>query len=253
MKTLVFAILALIISLPVAACAQTGGTATVAIQADHPGAVVSSNLFGIFFEEINYAGDGGLYAEMVRNRSFYDANNPLFWTLVTTGTATGEMNVDPTMPLNTNIPNSLKLTMSSGSGSVGAGNAGYWGMSLQAGATYDLSFYVRATNNFSGVISARLESADGSKVYSQAGFVGVNAVWRRFSAALVPSDTDTNARLVISISQPGTIWLGMVSLFPRATFNSRTNGLRADLANLLAALHPSFMRYPGGNFIESFN
>ncbi|HZT22893.1 MAG TPA: alpha-L-arabinofuranosidase C-terminal domain-containing protein, partial [Verrucomicrobiae bacterium] len=163
------------------------------------------------------------------------------------------MNVDPTMPLNTNIPNSLKLTMSSGSGSVGAGDAGYWGMSLQAGATYDLSFYVRATNNFSGVISARLESADGSKVYSQAGFVGVNTNWHKFSAALIPSETDTNARLVISISQPGTIWLGMVSLFPRATFNGRTNGLRADLANLLAALHPSFMRYPGGNFIESFN
>jgi len=63
----------------------------------------------------------------------------------------------------------------------------------------------------------------------------------------------TNARLVLSISQTGTVWLGYVSLFPRATFNNPSNGLRADLANLLAANHPSFLRYPGGNFIESYN
>ncbi len=135
-----------------AALAQS--TAMMTVQVNQPGAVVSSNLFGIFFEEINYAGDGGIYADMVRNRAFYDSGSPVFWTLVTQGTATGTMSVDSTQPLNTNTPNSLKLTMSSGAGSVGAANSGYWGMSLQAGAKYDLNFYARCAAGFTGPMVA---------------------------------------------------------------------------------------------------
>src|ERR1700722_16454650 len=97
--------------------AQTGATLTV--QAAQPGAMVSSNLFGIFFEEINYAGEGGIYGEMVRDRAFNNPSNPDFWTFVTQGTAAGSMSVDPTQPLNTNALNSLKLAMSSDTGSVG--------------------------------------------------------------------------------------------------------------------------------------
>ena len=233
--------------------ARGQSAATVSIQVNQPGAVVSSNLFGIFFEEINFAGEGGLYAEMVLNRAFYDPASAYFWTFVTQGTAAGTMNVDATTPLNTNISNSLKLTRSSGSGSVGAANSGFWGMAVEAGAAYNLSFYACASNNFSGAITAWLESADGSSVYWQKTFTSLTTNWQKFSAALVSGGTDTNARLVLRISQPGTIWLDMVSLFPQMTFFGRTNGLRADLANLLAALHPSFLRFPGGNFIEANN
>src|ERR1035437_2709872 len=102
---------------------QSGATATIAIQADQPGARISSNLFGIFFEEINYGGEGGVYAEMVRNRSFYNSSSALFWTLGTDCTATGRLPVDASLPLNTNTPLALKLTMSSGTGSIGAGNS----------------------------------------------------------------------------------------------------------------------------------
>src|ERR1700723_3110234 len=116
---------------PWMAQAQTG---TITIQADQPGAVVSSNLFGIFFEEINFAGDGGVYAEMVRNRSFAESSNPDFWSLATSGTAAGTIGVDTSLPLNTNNLASLNLTMTSGAGSVGAVNSGYFGMSFQAGA-----------------------------------------------------------------------------------------------------------------------
>jgi alpha-L-arabinofuranosidase len=233
--------------------AQSGATATLTIQADQPGAVVSSNLFGIFFEEINYAGEGGLYAELVRNRSLDNSLNPDFWTLITTGSAAGQMIVDTNQPLNPAHSRSLKLTLQSGTGSVGAGNSGFWGMSLQSGATYDLSFYARATNGFSGRIDARLESADGSTLYARTSFAGLTTNWQQFAASLVSSSTDTNARLVLSITNSGAIWLDVVSLFPRATFNNRTNGLRADLANMLAVMKPSFLRYPGGNFIESNN
>jgi hypothetical protein len=106
----------------------TGGhsqsTATMMIQAGQSGVTVSSNLFGIFFEEINYAGDGGLYGEMVRNRSFAESASPNFWTLATSGTAAGTISVDTSLPLNTNNLASLNLTMSSGTGTVGAVNAG---------------------------------------------------------------------------------------------------------------------------------
>jgi len=237
----------------IAAVVHGQPAATVTIQANQPGAVVSSNLFGIFFEEINYAGEGGIYAEMVRNRAFYNPTNALFWTLVTQGSAAGTMSVDSTQPLNTNIPNSLKLTMASGTGSVGAGNAGFWGMSFQAGATYNLNFFALASNGFAGTITAQLASANGGTIYAQTNFGGLTTNWQRFSASLVSAGTDTNAQLVLSLTNAGTVWLDVVSLFPQATFFSRTNGLRADLGNMLATLHPSFMRYPGGNFIEANN
>lgn len=242
-----------IASLFLAAIGHSQSAANVAIQVNQPGTVVSSNLFGIFFEEINFAGEGGLYAEMVRNRAFSSSTNPNYWTFVTQGTAAGTMVVDPNQPLNTNIPNSLKLTMTSGTGSVGAANQGFWGMNLQAGATYNLNFYAMAADGFSGPIVARLENAAGTIVYAQATFSGLNEGWQKFSAPLVSDTSDTNAQLVLSLSQPATVWLDVVSLFPAATFNNRTNGLRADLANLLQALHPSFLRFPGGNFIEGVN
>ena len=236
-----------------AAGARAQSAATVSIQADQPGAAISSNLFGIFFEEINFAGEGGIYAELVRNRSFDNSANADYWTLIAQGTAAGQMSVDTSQPLNTNNLRSLKLTMQSGSGSVGAGNSGFWGMSLQSGATYDLNFYAAGSNGFTGPVSARLESSDGSSVHAQTSFSGLTTNWQHFAASLVSSGTDTNARIVLSISNAGAIWLDVVSLFPRATFHNRTNGMKLELANMLAAMKPSFLRYPGGNFIESYN
>jgi alpha-L-arabinofuranosidase len=250
--TMTFGLLAALLASG-AATAHGQSAANVSIQVNQPGALVSSNLFGIFFEEINFAGEGGLYAEMVRNRAFYSATSPLYWTMATEGTATGTMTVDTTEPLNTNIPNSLKLTMSSGTGTVGAANGGFWGMNVQAGATYNLSFYAMAAPGFTGPVVAQLENAAGTTIYAQASFGGLTGTWQKFSGSLMPNTTDTNAQLVLTIARPATVWLDVVSLFPAATFDSRTNGLRADLANMLQGLHPSFMRCPGGNYIEGAN
>jgi len=236
-----------------AVAARGQSTATVNIQVDQPGAAVSSNLFGIFFEEINFAGEGGIYAEMVRNRTFYNPTNAVYWTLVTQGSAVGSMSVAANQPLNTNLVNSLNLTFASGTGSVGAGNSGFWGLAVQTNAVYDLNFYACAASGFSGAVAARLQSTNGGTVYAQTSFSGLTTNWQHFAASLVSAGTDTNAQLVLSISNAGTLWLDVVSLFPRATFHSRTNGLRADLANLLVALNPSFFRFPGGNYIESYN
>jgi alpha-L-arabinofuranosidase len=225
-------------------------SASLVIQADRPGPRISPTLYGIFFEEINCAGDGGLYAEMVRNRSFEDSDRPEHWSLVTDGTAKGEMAVDTQQPMSRKNPRSLKLTITEGgTGRVGAANDGYWGMSLKQGETYELTLNARAGAGFSGPLVVSLESRQG-KVYARQQFTGLSAEWKPFNASLIPEATDASARLVVGASDPATIWLDMVSLFPRQTWKGRTNGLRPDLAEMLQELRPGFVRFPGGCWVE---
>ena len=146
----------------------TGPPVAVTIQADQPGSPINSNFFGLAFEEINFAGEGGLYAELVRNRAFEEDSTPKWWSLTTNGTAAGEMTLDTSVPLNTNSPHALKLTMLSGSGRVGAVNNGFWGIPLALGAIYDLSFYARSDGSLSGPVTVRLEDTNGSTVYAEA-------------------------------------------------------------------------------------
>jgi alpha-L-arabinofuranosidase len=165
--------------------------------------------------------------------------------------SSGTMSVDTSNPLNATNPAALKLTMLTGTGRVGVGNSGFWGIPLQSGSTYDLSLYASGTAGFAGPLTVRLESADGNTLYAQASFNGLTTDWQHFTATLTPAASDANARIVVSMAQAGTVWLDEVSLFPHATYQSRTNGLRLDLANMLAAMKPNFLRFPGGNFIES--
>ena len=232
---------------PSAALAQTS---TITIQANQPAAIISSNLFGIFFEEISMAGDGGIYAELVRNRSFEDSSSPGQWTLVTNGVAAGSFAIDTSLPLSASNTQSLKLTKTSGAGSIGAANSGYYGIPLTSGNTYNLGFYARAASGFTGSITVALESAGGGTTYAQSTVSGLTTSWQHFTLSLVPNATDPAARLALRISQNGSVYLDFVSLFPAQTFNNRTNGLRPDLANILVNLKPSFMRFPGGSWVD---
>ena len=226
-------------------------SATLTVQGGQPGVTISSNLFGIFFEEISSAGDGGLYAELVRNRSFEDnTNNPDYWTFVTNGTAAGTMSLDTSLPLSSSNLTSLRLTLTNGFGTVGVANSGYWGIPVVSGALYNLGFYARCSTNFSTPVTALLESSDGSVVYASSPVAGVTTGWNHFTTTLTPNTTDPAARLVLRFFQSGTVWLDFVSLFPSQTFHNRTNGLRPDLANMLANLRPSFVRFPGGAWVD---
>ena len=237
-------------------CLATGAssspaqTSTITVQANQPAVTISSNLFGIFFEEISMAGDGGIYAELVRNRSFEDAATPAQWTLVTNGTVRGSFGIDTSLPLSSSNTQSLKLTMTSGTGSLGAANNGYYGIPLVNGSTYNLGFYARGSNGFAGAISVSLESSNGVLVYAQSTVSGLTTSWQYFTRSLVANATDPSARLVLRISTAGAVYLDFVSLFPAQTFNNRTNGLRPDLANTLVNLKPSFMRFPGGSWVD---
>jgi alpha-L-arabinofuranosidase len=161
-----------------------------------------------------------------------------------------QVGVDTSKPMNSLNPSALKLTILSGSNSLGVANSGYFGIPVLSGSIYNLSLYASGSNGFMGPVEARLESADGSAVYARTSFTGITSDWQKFSASLVPTANDTNARLVVSMSQPGTLWLDVVSLFPQALYNSRQNGTRPDLANALAAMKPSFLRFPGGCYVE---
>jgi alpha-L-arabinofuranosidase len=222
------------------------GEATLTVQVDQPGVKVSPLLYGIFFEEINRAGDGGIYAELVQNRSFEDAATPVAWTLVKGADAEGSLALDKTQPLNAHNPTSLKLDIVKGR--VGIANNGFAketqdGIAVQAGKAYDLTLYARG----GGELTASLEKQDGTVLAVQK-IAGLSADWQKFQCLLTANATVPNARLVIAAEQPGTVWLDMVSLMPRDGYKGHP--FRADLAQKLADMRPAFVRFPGGCYVE---
>jgi alpha-L-arabinofuranosidase len=246
--------------LGLAAANVFGATNTLTINLQSPGITVSPLLYGIFFEEINRAGDGGIYAEMLRNRSFEeDANYPMAWT-ATKATNT----LDRTVELNTNNPTSMKVVASAGgkvsncgfvAGGPGwdpAGMQTYYAsqpgqIAVEAGKVYDLSLYARAASP--ATLTASIVSAGGWTLASQNFSVPAGG-WTKLAVALTPNQTQANCRLEIASATAATFWLDMVSLFPRDTWKGRTNGLRADLMAKIEAMQPAFVRFPGGCFVE---
>lgn len=197
------------------------------------------------------AGEGGLYAELIRNRSFEDSTDSLpHWSLIQSGGATGQIALDTSLPLSATNRQSLALTMNGRKGDVGAANDGWFGVPVTKGASYHLEFYARRATNFSGNIRVTIESANGGRVYAQYTFKGITSDWKHYTASLVANATDPTARVVLRIAQPGTVYIDFVSLFPSATFKHRPNGLRPDLAEMLVNLNPSFMRFPGGSWVD---
>lgn len=222
--------------------------AQIHVHADQPGPRVSPRLWGIFFEEINHAGDGGLYGELVRNRDFEDGPALPSWTLIQTGGGQGRMALDKSVPLGDATPHSLRLEIKrTAGGRVGVANAGYWGIPVRKGARYLLSFFARA-EGLQGPLVASLENL--GTVYARSEISRLTGEWKQFRCTLVSSGDDPAAHLVLSAASPGRVWLDMVSLFPEETFKRRPNGLRADLAQMLYDLRPSFCRFPGGCFVE---
>ena len=151
-------------------------SARLTVHADRPGPKISPMLYGIFFEEINHAGDGGLYAELIRNRSFEDSDKPEAWMQVA-ATTKGEISIDTSRPLNAASPRSLKLVVL-GQGSVGVANEGFWGIAVQQGACYNLSLYARS-EGIRGPLAVRLESADGKTVYARGRIDGLGGDWKQ--------------------------------------------------------------------------
>ncbi len=233
--------------------AQPQTAATLVVHADKPGPAIGPTLYGIFFEEINCAGDGGLYAELLRNRSFEESTKPVHWKLQKEGMADAEMTVDSMYSMSEKNPHYLRLkTLLVLEGYVGVANDGYWGIPVTKGAAYTLSLYAMAPDGINRSLLVVLEGHQ-ERVIASARIDSLAQDWKQHSVTLVADETAPDARLVIRVTEPGVLLLDMVSLVPKETFKNRPNGLRQDLARMLADLQPSFVRFPGGCWVEGDN
>jgi alpha-N-arabinofuranosidase len=234
-----------------------GGDAvpTLEIQADQPGAKVSPTLYGLMTEEINYSYDGGLYAELIRNRTFREnAQEPRHWRLVQENGGAGSISLDTNQPLNAALTSSLQLEVKEASGNqkVGIANEGFWGIPIQPRTRYHASFYVRASEGFSGpLIVALVSDSSNATVYASATVRQVTTNWRKYEVTLSTGGVKPSKENLLEIwaSKPGKIWFSQVSLFP-PTWNDRPNGNRKDIMKLLVDMKPGFLRFPGGNYVE---
>lgn len=257
MRYLFSSLLLIVCSLPAFA---TPEPATITVPFDVAGKPISPDLFGVFFEDINYAADGGLYAELVQNRSFeYQMteqpswNNLTAWELQLRG-GSGRVVIDYAVPLHANNPHYVVLEVNK-PGDVALVNAGFEGIAVEAGASYELSFFAKqvyfgkrwGSENDRGPLPlvVRLEAADGT-VLGEATFEVTERAWQRFSARITASKTDARARLAVIARERGGITFDEISLFPQKTFRGHANGLRADLAQAIVELRPRFVRFPGG-------
>ena len=286
MKQLI--IFATLLSSALGMMAQTNSE-PIRIDLSQRGAVVSPDLYGIFFEEINHAGDGGLYAELVQNRGFeehvlpssmtyrdgkayaidamnYEHRNNRNWNIGWNMESkkmqgwrvegdkcdvTGEV-VEPGKPLHPNTPHAMQLNISKmqKGGKATLVNTGYWGMGLKAGSKYDLRFYVNSTN-YKGNITARIINSETGESIGSAEFKAPkSSEWTELTATLTSESTADKGALALEFDQKGTVLVDYVSLFPQETFKGRKNGQRADVAQMLVDMHPRFMRWPGGCIVE---
>jgi alpha-L-arabinofuranosidase len=247
---------------------------TLQIKADQVTAKVNPMLYGLMTEEINYSYEGGLYGELVRNRTFKaNPTNAVYWSAINTS-----ISLDTNQPLNSALNVSLKVDVSNATKSSPAGiaNGGYWGIPVRPNTTYHVSFYAQG-KNFSGPLTVslvHLVSTNVQTIKSQgfqwfpgemtspiasATIPKISGDWQKYEMTLTTAgdvETSKDNRLVISTTKPGTfwhhhgtVWFQQVSLFP-PTYNNRANGNRPDIMQLLADMNPKFLRLPGGNYLE---
>ena len=225
--------------------------ATITVEVNKPGHKISPTLFGAFFEDINLSTDGGMYPELIRNRSFEDADTLQSWKFdsrdgkSSASIAAADAQVRPPLPpLN---PFNRKSLCIKAHGSFKLENDGYWGMNIVQGNKYSFRLAARSPDGFNAPLKIRIVGSDGRELAS--GEVkSFETRWRYDSLTLTSSGSDPRGHLEISGEGTGSLYLDMVSLMPEKTW--KDHGLRIDLAEALDDLHPRFLRFPGGSWIE---
>ena len=267
-----------VFSIATALIATIATAQTLTVDLNKRGADVSPTMYGIFFEEINHAGDGGLYAEMLQNRGFEEHVLPTGMTYrngKVYGPAlphygknvvepwTADWNREQKMmqgwrveggkaevvlaehPLHVNTPHALRLTVD---GKTTLINEGYWGVAAKKGEKYDLRFYLNT--NSSEQVVAMLRNENGASAGEATLTTKGDGQWNEYTATITATETFSKGTFALCFNGKDEVFVDYVSLFPQATFKNRKNGLRKDIAETLAALHPQFMRWPGGCIVE---
>ena len=219
-------------------------TAEVKVDLTQTGKKVNPRQFGIFFEEINHAGEGGLYYDLIRNGSFTEAPTLDAWSAVHPGSAKVNLFFETENPLNAIKPRSLRVEINTANSErAGLSNEGYWGIAVKKGTSYEFAMYARAAAGFSGPLTVSLESKDGAQ-YGQGEITGLKTEWNRVTVTIQSNASDPAARLVITTKHSGTFWMNVVTLHPEGEI------FRADLLQKLKDLKPGFMRFPGGTYVQ---
>ncbi len=217
---------------------------TLIVTANKPVAKVQPTMWGLFFEDINFAADGGIYAELVKNRSFEFYKPLMGWKKFGEEYA-GQFQIinGP----NENNPRFLRIESPEGK-ELGLINEGFRGMGVTSGETYNFSVMARQDQGKSVLRIELLDSADA--VIGAAEVKNFTGDWKKYEASFLCTKTDSRSRLRVVHSGTGVLEIDMVSLFPQHTWKNRPNGLRADLVQKLADLKPGFLRFPGGCIVE---
>lgn len=243
-----------------AAVNVTAAALSIDVDASQPGAKISPTMWGIFFEDINFGADGGLYAELVKNRSFEFPQPLMGWSkeriwyeFRDPGSAKGleptnSIEVRADKPFSAGQPHYLRVSMGIANEGLMISNEGFRGIGVRKGETYVLTFRARAVQG-NPALGLALLSSDGGRLDWKK-LKHFASEWKKYTINLRATKTDPRGRLAIITDQPGVLDLDMVSLFPAQTFKNRPNGLRRDVAQLLADLKPGFMRFPGGCIVE---
>jgi alpha-N-arabinofuranosidase len=221
--------------------------ATIEVQADKPGAKINPAMWGIFFEDINFGADGGLYAELVKNRAFEFPDPMMGWSKLSPSKARGQLSIRDDQPFNSANPHYLRIE-SEGKDVFGVANEGFRGIGVRQNEAYDFSVQARQTAG-SPALRVELYGADGT-VLDSVRLEGFSSDWKKYTAVLHPKDTDAKAKLYVLVDGKGGVDLDGISLFPQKTWKNRPGGLRADMVQMLADLKPGFMRFPGGCIVE---
>ena len=228
-------------------CQSDNAGKVYTINADKIKAHIQPTMYGIFFEDINMAGDGGVYAELVKNRSFEFKEPLMGWTEINKDGVDGSILVLNRGQANSDNPRFIHITSTSAKG-YGLSNEGFHGMGIKKGNRYNFSVLAKSESK---AVSLQIELLN-----SKGDIIGSTTVlpsskeWKKYTASFTATETDPKASLKVLVKGIGAVDLDMISLFPQDTWKQRPGGLRADLVQKLADMKPGFLRFPGGCIVE---
>ncbi len=279
-----------LLALLMSACSTEKPDGTITVDFNAKGADIPTSMYGIFFEEINHSGDGGLYAELVQNRGFEDTSIPegyrvegnlLFppevhnhltgqkpagrhhyrwpteeipaWELKQVQGTGASMELTRQQPLHPATPTSLSVNLPGTDSRVTLSNSGFWGMNIVNGENYLLRFYARKDGQYAGKLTVSLVSPEGKILSEDQLTLKGDPGWNEYKMTIQPKDSSHQGKLMFTFEGAGHVWMDYVSLFPENTFMNRPNGLRNDVAKVLQDMKPAFIRWPGGCIVEGIS
>ena len=222
----------------------------IIVSVNNPIAEVQPTMWGIFFEDINFGADGGIYAELIKNRSFEFSMPLMGWKVAQNKFNEGAVLVLNRQDLNTGNPRFLRIAKNKADDSLSLTNEGFRGMGIKKGLRYDFSVLCRQQNSGLKMHIQLLNYKDqviGSTILTPSGQVNE---WKKETISFNATDTAVKGKFNISFEGSGVMDLDMISLFPSDTWKNRPGGMRSDMIQLLADMKPGFIRFPGGCIVE---